>query len=75
MTVPADATQETCSLTHHTFLIGAWPDAPDGSVRVTPLDDPETVVLILKAGDVDPFIDALIAAQHGRPIHVHNSDG
>ena len=53
---------EALSLTHHTFLVGPWPDAPAGSVLVTQLDGEDSVVLILKPADVPKLIDALRSA-------------
>lgn len=72
--IPADAEQELCSTTHHTFLMGPWPGAPDGSIRVVELDDEDDIVLILKPRDVDHFIAGLRAAQRGKaiPVDVHD---
>lgn len=59
---------DICSTTHHTFLIGPWPDAGVGAVRVTQLDDPDEVVLILKPIDVLPFVASLLAARNATPV-------
>lgn len=72
--IPGDPPEEWCSLTHHTFLIGPWPDARLGAVHVLELDDPDEAVLILQPADVMPFIHALAAAATGKPVAVDVHD-
>lgn len=61
-----DATREqTFSSTHHTFIVGPWNRQGDevGGVAVRQLDDPDSVVLLLRTKDeVDAFCLALLAA-------------
>lgn len=65
---------EIVSTTHHTFLVGPWPNAPAGSVHVVEQDGPDDVVLILKPVDVVPFVTALLMAHAGQSVKVDVTD-
>jgi hypothetical protein len=66
-----EAKAELLCLTHHSFLVGRWENAPVGSVIVCQADDEESIVLLLKPDDVQPLIDALSKA--ARPDRVQET--